>query len=251
MAGPNPSASYSLTIRVEIPAVSGSFAKVAAAIGEADGDLGAIDLVRVSRESRVRDVTVSASDSDHGQRIVDAVRSVAGRHHRERLRPHVPHAPGRQDRGAEQGAGEDARRPVDGLHARRRPGVPRDRRRPRQGAGAHDQAERGRRRDRRDGGARARRHRPAGGDAGDGGQGDALQGVRRDRRLADLPRHDRHRRDHHDREGDRAGLRRDQSRGHRRAALLRDRGAPAPRARHPRLPRRSARHRRRRPGRAS
>jgi malate dehydrogenase (oxaloacetate-decarboxylating) len=78
MAAPNPSASYSLTIRVELPAVAGSFAKVAAAIGEADGDLGAIDLVRVSRESRVRDVTVSASDSDHGQRIVDAVRNVPG-----------------------------------------------------------------------------------------------------------------------------------------------------------------------------
>ena len=79
MAAPNPSASYSLTIRVEIPAVPGSFAKVAAAIGEADGDLGAIDLVRVTRESRVRDVTVSASDSDHGQRIVDAVRERARR----------------------------------------------------------------------------------------------------------------------------------------------------------------------------
>jgi malate dehydrogenase (oxaloacetate-decarboxylating) len=78
MAAPNPSASYSLTIRVELPSVAGSFAKVAAAIGEADGDLGAIDLVRVTRESRVRDVTVSAADSDHGQRIVDAVRSVPG-----------------------------------------------------------------------------------------------------------------------------------------------------------------------------
>ena len=78
MAAHNPSASYSLTIRVELPAVAGSFAKVAQAIGEADGDLGAIDLVRVSRESRVRDVTVSASDSDHGQRIVDAVRAVPG-----------------------------------------------------------------------------------------------------------------------------------------------------------------------------
>jgi malate dehydrogenase (oxaloacetate-decarboxylating) len=78
MAAPNPSASYSLTIRIELPAVAGSFAKVAAAIGEADGDLGAIDLVRVSRETRVRDITVSASDSDHGQRIVDAVREVPG-----------------------------------------------------------------------------------------------------------------------------------------------------------------------------
>ena len=74
----NPSASYSLTMRVELPAIAGSFAKVAAAIGEAGGDLGAIDLVRVARDYRVRDVTVSASDSDHGQRIVDAVRAIEG-----------------------------------------------------------------------------------------------------------------------------------------------------------------------------
>ena len=37
-------------------------------------------------------------------------------------------------------------------------------------------------------------------------------------------------------------LRRDQPRGHLRAALLRDRGAPQAGARHPRLPRRPARH---------
>ena len=42
------------------------------------------------------------------------------------------------------------------------------------------------------------------------------------------------------------GLRRDQPRGHRRAALLRDRAAPARVARHPGLPRRPARHRGRR-----
>ena len=41
----------------------------------------------------------------------------------------------------------------------------------------------------------------------------------------------------------RAGLRRHQPRGHLRAALLRDRGAPQGRARHPGLPRRPARHR--------
>jgi malate dehydrogenase (oxaloacetate-decarboxylating) len=74
----NASASYSLTMRVQLPAVAGSFAKVAAAIGEADGDLGAIDLVRVSKDYRVRDVTVSAADADHGQQIVDAVRAVPG-----------------------------------------------------------------------------------------------------------------------------------------------------------------------------
>ena len=42
-----------------------------------------------------------------------------------------------------------------------------------------------------------------------------------------------------------AGLRRDQPRGHLRPALLRDRGPPEGLARHPRLPRRPARHRRR------
>ena len=53
-----------------------------------------------------------------------------------------------------------------------------------------------------------------------------------------------------DRQAHRPGLRRHQPRGHRRAALLRDRAAAARRARHPRLPRRPARHRHRRPRRA-
>jgi malate dehydrogenase (oxaloacetate-decarboxylating) len=74
----NPSASYSLTIRAELPALPGSFARVAAVIGECGGDLGAIDLVRATKQHRVRDITVSASDADHGQRIVDAVRAIDG-----------------------------------------------------------------------------------------------------------------------------------------------------------------------------
>jgi malate dehydrogenase (oxaloacetate-decarboxylating) len=74
----NPSASYSLTMRLEIPSGAGSFATVAAAIAEAEGDVGAIDLVRVSKDTTVRDITVSASDSEHGQRIVDSVRTVPG-----------------------------------------------------------------------------------------------------------------------------------------------------------------------------
>ena len=73
-----PSASYSLTMRVSVPHTPGSFAQVAAAVGAAGGMLGAIDLVRQSRGLSVRDVTVNASDSLHGQRIVDAVRGVAG-----------------------------------------------------------------------------------------------------------------------------------------------------------------------------
>ena len=52
------------------------------------------------------------------------------------------------------------------------------------------------------------------------------------------------------RRDDRAGLRRHQPRGHRRAALLRDRAPAARVPRHPGLPRRPARHRDRRPRRA-
>ena len=59
----NPSASYSLTMRVEIPSEPGSFALVAAAVSEAAGDMGAIDLVRVSKEYTVRDITCAASDA--------------------------------------------------------------------------------------------------------------------------------------------------------------------------------------------
>ena len=63
-----------------------------------------------------------------------------------------------------------------------------------------------------------------------------------------LPRHTRSRRDRGGGPGDRARLRRHQPRGHLRAALLRDRGPAEGRARHPGVPRRSARDRGRRPG---
>ena len=73
-----PSASYSLTIRVVVPSAPGSFARVAAAIGAAGGDLGAIDLVRAGPEGTVRDITVNAGDSDHGKQVVEAVRALPG-----------------------------------------------------------------------------------------------------------------------------------------------------------------------------
>jgi malate dehydrogenase (oxaloacetate-decarboxylating) len=74
----SPSASYSFTIRVVLPSAPGSFAQIAAAVGAAGGDLGAIDLVRAGSEGTVRDVTVNAGDSDHGKQIVDAVRALPG-----------------------------------------------------------------------------------------------------------------------------------------------------------------------------
>jgi malate dehydrogenase (oxaloacetate-decarboxylating) len=74
----HPSASFSATLRVRLANRPGSFAALAAAIGEAGGLLDAIDLVRVERDRKVRDVTVLASDAAHIERIVEAVRAVDG-----------------------------------------------------------------------------------------------------------------------------------------------------------------------------
>ncbi|MBV8563777.1 MAG: NAD-dependent malic enzyme [Actinobacteria bacterium] len=74
----HPSASFSATIRVRVPDLPGAFAKLAAAIGEAGGSLGAIDLVRVERKHKIRDVNVLADDERHLDAIVDAVRGVEG-----------------------------------------------------------------------------------------------------------------------------------------------------------------------------
>src|SRR4051795_6087718 len=73
-----PSASYSFTMRIELPQRAGSFARVAGVIGERGAMLGAIDLVRVDRGSVVRDVTVACVDADHAERVVAGVREIEG-----------------------------------------------------------------------------------------------------------------------------------------------------------------------------
>ena len=159
------------------------------AIGEAGGTIGAVDLVQVDETHTIRDITVETGDAADWPRLTDAVNAVDGARVLDTTdRTFMLHVGGKIEH-AQQEPAEDARRPLDGLHARRGPRLHGDPRGSRQGLPVHDQAQHGRRRLRRDGGARARRHRPAGGDAGDGGQGDAVQGVRRRRRVPDLPGH--------------------------------------------------------------
>ena len=76
----NPSAQYSLTLRVEIDHRPGMLGKVASAIGEAGGTIGAIDLVQVDGNQTVRDITVDTADSADWPRLTDAVNAVPGAH---------------------------------------------------------------------------------------------------------------------------------------------------------------------------
>ncbi len=78
MTAVHPSASFSATIRVRLEDSPGSFARLAQAIADAGGSLGAIDLVRTEVSHKVRDVTVLASDAEHIERIVAAVTAVEG-----------------------------------------------------------------------------------------------------------------------------------------------------------------------------
>ena len=73
-----PSASYSLTIRAAIKNRPGMLGLLTSAIGEAGGDIRAVDLVELIKDVIVRDLTINARDDAHGHHIVDAVRRVDG-----------------------------------------------------------------------------------------------------------------------------------------------------------------------------
>ena len=73
-----PSASYSVTIRVETHGVPGTLGRITSAIGEVGGVIGAIDLVSVGSGENVRDITVAARDKAHEEAIVDAMSAVEG-----------------------------------------------------------------------------------------------------------------------------------------------------------------------------
>jgi malate dehydrogenase (oxaloacetate-decarboxylating) len=75
---PHQSPSYSITIRLRYPDRAGQLGRITSAIGEADGSIGAVDIVNVRKDFITRDITVNARDVEHGRRIVERVRSLEG-----------------------------------------------------------------------------------------------------------------------------------------------------------------------------
>ena len=72
------SVSNSITVRLHLDSRPGVLAAALKAIGDQDGDVGAIDIVRADAEHTVRDVTVETRDEAHAERIVSALRAVPG-----------------------------------------------------------------------------------------------------------------------------------------------------------------------------
>ncbi|MFN8534472.1 MAG: malic enzyme-like NAD(P)-binding protein [Dehalococcoidia bacterium] len=75
-----PSASYSLTIRVESSNLPGMLGQMTTAIGEEHGDIGAIDIVHVHAGVMTRDITVACRDEAHGEAIVKRLGEISGVH---------------------------------------------------------------------------------------------------------------------------------------------------------------------------
>ena len=73
-----PSASYSLTLRVQLKNRVGMLGRLASAIGRVGGDIRAVDLVSATKDQMVRDITVDAGDTRHGQEVIEAVKKVEG-----------------------------------------------------------------------------------------------------------------------------------------------------------------------------
>src|SRR5437868_10391230 len=73
-----PSASCRLTVRVGIQKRAGMLGRVAMAIGDAGGDIGAVDLVGSGRARIIRDSTINARDSVHGTQIVNRLKQAPG-----------------------------------------------------------------------------------------------------------------------------------------------------------------------------
>jgi malate dehydrogenase (oxaloacetate-decarboxylating) len=73
-----PSASYSVTLRVEIQNRAGMLGRLTSEIGRLGGDLGAIDIVSAGQGVIVRDVTVNCRDNQHAKQLVEAINALDG-----------------------------------------------------------------------------------------------------------------------------------------------------------------------------
>src|SRR3990172_1859370 len=67
---------YRLTVRLELENQPGIFASVVNLLAKERANLGAVDIVQVTKDHMVRDITFDVDNEAHGQRILDEFRSL-------------------------------------------------------------------------------------------------------------------------------------------------------------------------------
>jgi malate dehydrogenase (oxaloacetate-decarboxylating) len=76
MASLSQSAQFSITLRLELDRRPGSLGRLTSAIGEAGGQIGAVDILVQGDEKTLREITVDCSDRDHWDRVVEVVQGL-------------------------------------------------------------------------------------------------------------------------------------------------------------------------------
>lgn len=82
-----PSASYSITVRVELLNRPGMLGQLTSKVGELGGDIGAVDIVSVGDGLMIRDLTMNCRDEAHAQSLVEGIDKIEGvklLHHSDR-----------------------------------------------------------------------------------------------------------------------------------------------------------------------
>ncbi|WP_152203772.1 NAD-dependent malic enzyme [Georgenia thermotolerans] len=73
-----PSPSYTITMRVEVPASQRATSMLVAAVAEAGGAVMGVDIAHSTTTKLVVDVTCDTVDAEHGERIVEALNALEG-----------------------------------------------------------------------------------------------------------------------------------------------------------------------------
>ena len=76
MASLSHSAQFSIILRLELQRRPGSLGRLTSAIGEAGGQIGAIDILVQAEDRTLREITVDCSDRDHWDQVVRVVESL-------------------------------------------------------------------------------------------------------------------------------------------------------------------------------
>jgi len=74
----NPSAQYTITVRLESPHKPGWIGRISSLIGKAGGAIHAIDLVNIASGTSLRDYSIECSSTEHAEEVLAALKRLEG-----------------------------------------------------------------------------------------------------------------------------------------------------------------------------